>query len=346
MPDLNKIIRIYKFATSHTLEQNINRLKKITTMFNLKPLVSYSPTNLSINVTTVCNFKCFWCSTKNYRELIGYKYLSITQLEKLLHKFRKAYSVSFSGSGETFLNKELFNMIKLAHKHKMQTLVTTNGSLLLKRLSELLSSPLEELEISLKGYSPQEHNDTTSRPKKEFSEIILAIRTLIERRRNRKQPKIILSYVCDRYRIYNIPHIIKIGIECGVDEVAFYNIIPDRFLRNEDDCLFIDDISINNYLEKLKKMNFNIKVRLPKLYDINPTQKFCPYPFINMSIGVDGGVCGCGRALNPSLSYGNAFTDKNVFNNPYFQYLRSIFLNQTSPLLYECKYCEFNNCSK
>jgi len=341
----NKIKKICKFTTSHSLIQKVNILKKTLSNYKLGPVVHYSPTNLSISVATVCNFKCSWCSTKDYRALIGPKFLSINKAEELLSKFKKAYSVSFSGSGEPFLNKDLFGMIKLANKRKMQVLLTTNGSLLLRKLHELLDSPLDELEVSLKGCSPSEHKETTGRNEKEFFNIISAVKILRKKRKN-NLPRIILSYVCDKFRVYNISKVIKIGEECGVNEIAFYNLIPNQTLRNERDCLFVSDKVITNYLNKLKETKFNIKIRWPKLYDINPTDRFCPYPFINLSIGVDGGVCGCGRAFNPSLENGNAFIDKNVFNNPYFQSIRNIFLNNFFPLPYECTYCEFNNCVK
>ena len=342
-------IRLYRrsgealrFFQAHTLAQTYNRIIAKISMRRPKTTASHSPTNLSIDVTTHCNFKCIWCSTQTYREDMGCRNLSIEELETILFKFKHAHHVSFSGSGETFLHPDLFNMIGIAKKKHMHVLLTTNGSLLRKRMAEVLDSAVDELEVSLKGASPAEHESTTGRPAKEFPKIIQAVRSLVQKRRSNR-PKVVLSYVCTRSKLDNIPNIVKIGQECSVEAISFYNLIPNKILGNEGDCLFNEDESVTDYIERLPKNSSDVRIHLPVLYDTRPPDRLCPVPFVSLSIGQGGGVCGCGRAFLPSQANGNVFSDEDVFNRPHFVQLRYAFLNGSSVLPYECTYCEFKH---
>ncbi len=302
-----------------------------------KKKLQYSPCSLSIDLTTICNMDCSFCSTANYREIIKKRNLSFGKVKKLLDKYNKATWVSFCGEGEPFLNPDLFKMVNYAHDLKMGVLVTTNGTLLEERMQELLASNVKTLEISFKATCEKEYELFTGRKEKEFNLIIDTIKKLSE---FNNRPKLIGSYVCDKRRIYDIPKIFEIASKCGVDEVLFHSFIPDAESKNESHCLFEDDRdTVTEILNTCKEKFHKLIVHGPNLCSQSPEHRSCFMPFKSMKISVDGGVSGCTKAIDPNINNGNAFNENDVYNNEHFIKLRSQFIDNDIPLRYECMFC-------
>jgi MoaA/NifB/PqqE/SkfB family radical SAM enzyme len=330
------VIKTARFVLSHLPCQILNRLK--VEAFHKRVVVNYSPCSLFIDVTTDCNMGCHFCSTKKHRHEYGFQNVPFSTAKKFLDKFRMADFVGFCGAGETFLNPDLFEIVKYAKELKMKVYVTTNGTLIHKRMNELLTSNLDTLEISLKETNASDYQRITDSKDFKLESMIAMIRELSELP---QRPRLKMSYVWDRNRVHNVPHVIKIANQCGVDEVLFQNLIPDPILRNESQCLFEEDKEwaakiINNCQKKQKK----VIIRIPRFYTRNTFFRRCKKPYKTIRIGLDGGVSACPRTINPTLSNGSILYDEDVFNNAHFQKIRSELLYHKLPLRYECIYCE------
>jgi MoaA/NifB/PqqE/SkfB family radical SAM enzyme len=327
------------FALTYSPSQIVNRLKAEVYLRN--SVVHYLPTNLSIDLTTACNLNCPWCSTKRYRSENSARHLSLAGGKKLLDKFKLATFVAFCGAGETFLNQDLFAMARYAYKLKMKVLIATNGTLLSSRMDEVLHSNIDILEISLKSTCEAEFRQVFGTKKTSLTSITSGIKFLA---RHPKRPWLRLSYVCQRDSVSNIPRVLEIANQCGVDEVCLYNMIPSPELRNESKCFFENDREwVLKILDSCVIESNKIVVRRPGFYPRNSLSRKCNSPFISLRIGPDGGVSGCPRAIIPSLKNGNAFLDDDVFNSEHFQKLRAESLDNKLNLRYECLYCE-NRC--
>lgn len=327
------------FFLTHTHRQFFNRLK--AEIYRDSPVVHYSPCSLSIDVTTACNLDCPWCSTKRYRNENTPQHLSLSRAEELLDRFKTATFVGFCGAGETLLNPDLFAMAEYANQLNMRVLIATNGTILPARMDELLDSNIHTLEISLKGICDEEYQQLIGRRKFKFSSILDAVRDLSK---SHGRPRLEMSYVCDKQSVHNIPSVLTLANQCGVDEVYFYNLIPDPVLGNESECLFEDNKQwvlkiLNSSLIASSKM----VVSGPGFYSRDSHRRRCKEPFRSLRVGPDGGVSGCGRAINPSLENGNAFVDNDIFNTEHFKKLRAEHLDNTQALRYECLYCN-NRC--
>ncbi|MHA1343130.1 MAG: radical SAM/SPASM domain-containing protein [Promethearchaeota archaeon] len=331
---LQKVANIF---LSHYPRQIFNKF--IGIIYHEGNIVHYSPFNLSIDITTGCNMKCHYCSTKKYRSEISFSHLSFLNIKKLLDKFNKAYYVGLCGAGETFLNPNLFIIANYASRVlRMKVLITTNGSLLSKRMNELLNSNIHVLEISLKGVNEEDYARFTGRKGAEFHSIINSIKKLSN---FSNRPKLVMSYVCNRKNVNNIPKVINLAKQCGIDEMVFYNLIPNKECGNESDCLYEKDKRwVSNILKYSNKDVIKMTVKGPKFYSRDSSLRKCRMPFTTLRIGVDGGISGCSRAIVPSLKNGNAFTDNNVFNSKHFQTLRHELKDINSSLRYECFYCD------
>lgn len=336
-------MRVSKAMTvlhTHSLRQVFNRLK--AEIYRNHTVVRYSPCGLSFDVTTVCNMNCPLCSTKNYRGESASQHLSLLKAKRLLNKFNSAAFASLCGTGETFLNPDLFAIARYATQLRMEVLITTNGTLLYKRMDELLTSNIYALEISLKGVCGEDYARFTGREESEFYSIINTIKELSK---SRNRPKLIISYVCDRKRAYNIPHVGEIAKECKIDELTFHNLIPNMVLKNESDCLYENDEQwVLKLLDSSLKKSGRIVVNGPVFYCRDSTPRNCITPFRTLRIGVDGGVSGCSRAIDTNLANGNAFIDNDVFNSEHFRKIREELINDNIPLRFECLYCGIRKC--
>lgn len=334
---LNSIIKKSRnagvFLRSHSIKQVYNRVK--AEVFNPRAIVSNAPCNLSINLTTACNMNCTFCSTRKYRNKDKPEHLSFSKAKLLLDKFKSANFAGFCGAGEPFLNPDLFKMAGYAKHLRMSVIIATNGILLNKRKNELLDSKIDTLEISFKASNPEDYKEFTCRKEDEFFFIISSLKDLTKLL---ERPRIVMTYVCNRKRINNIPQIIDIAEECNVDELTFFNLIPDMELGNEKDCLYMDDKQLlyDNFKPHTGR---SITINMPGLYPRNSEQRNCRIPFQSLKIGSDGGVSACPRAIETNLKNGNVFISKDVFNKEHFVKLRNELINKKLPLRYECLYC-------
>ncbi|MHA1380855.1 MAG: radical SAM/SPASM domain-containing protein [Candidatus Helarchaeota archaeon] len=328
--------KVVRYVFSHFPYQILNRLK--ADVFHKRVVVKYLPCSLFIDVTTGCNMNCYFCSTKTHRARNDIKHLPFSTAKRILDQFKLADFVGFCGAGEPFLNPDLFKIVKYAKKLKMKVYVTTNGTLINKRINELLSSNLDILEISFKDTNNNDFQQTINSKKFKLETIISGIKELSK---YPQRPWLTISYVWNRDRAHKIPQVIKIANQCRVDEVLFQNFIPDPVLKNESLCLFEEDQDwISKIIDKYRSKSSKLIIKFPNLYKRNIFSRRCNVPFKSIRIGVNGGISACPRAINPSIKNGVVISDKNIFNNMHFQKIRSELLDRKLSLRYECLYCE------
>jgi MoaA/NifB/PqqE/SkfB family radical SAM enzyme len=113
------------------------------------------PVYMQIEPTSRCNLSCKMC----FRNECPYelnKDLSLEYFKKIINKFNLK-QIHLTGFGEPFLNKKIFDMIEYASNSGAQVEITTNGTLLNKRICErIISSKLRKLNVSLDGIETYE----------------------------------------------------------------------------------------------------------------------------------------------------------------------------------------------
>lgn len=148
-----------------------NELQKITL-----------PRKLIINSTNICNANCIFC---------GYQYkidknstIDIDTVRRVTIEYAKFHPDSFISFtptvGDPLIDKDIFikvNMAKEAGIKRIQ--FYTNGILLKKRLDELLSSKLDNLEISLAEF--HEENYKKIYRSKNYSLVLDGVHCLLKR---------------------------------------------------------------------------------------------------------------------------------------------------------------------
>lgn len=108
-----------------------------------------------IEITNVCNYSCSFC--KGTERECGY--ISVENFEKIIQKI-KGYTkyIYLHVLGEPLLHKDLVEIVKIANDNAINVSITTNASLIGKRLDELKKCNIRQVNYSLHSLYESKNN--------------------------------------------------------------------------------------------------------------------------------------------------------------------------------------------
>lgn len=312
--------------------------------------VNYQPIRLGIFASYACNLHCDMCLTHSIKipdnpyKYQGAREMDFATFKDIVDRFRNALHASFIGNGEPLLCKDLFKMIRYAReKRKMATSMFTNGLVLDRFIDEILDSPLDTINISVNGHTPEVYKHFTGHSDEVFDRIVSNVQLLVERRKLRgSRLEVSISLIVDRYTYSEIPEMIHFAEGFGVDCLAIFQCMPSKApgWSASERALFATD-EVLTFFAQVKPPRTHLKVSLPPLLDGNESNRLCRDSFTSMSIDGYGNVGGCEREMLNTANNGKYY-DPNVFNNEHFRELRSLFLSDARSLPEPCRTC-YNN---
>ncbi|HEX6370745.1 MAG TPA: radical SAM/SPASM domain-containing protein [Longimicrobium sp.] len=315
--------------------------------------VRYDPVWLHLFVTSRCNFRCRFCTNHAVAEKgmvqIGYhppvQDMTLEVFREILGRNDRAMVCSFCGVGEPLLNRELFDMIRLARSRRMITEVVSNGSLLNEQnMDRVLDAGLDRLTISLLESDPDAHSHLIAVGKPYLPRIMASLEHLAAARAGRgSRLRIKISRVLTRSTLDRADDFIRLGVRLGVDEIIFNNLIFASITEFEQrECLF-DTAENRAFFDELGRAwaGHPIKLGFPVLLK-EEKQPGCKWYWKNLCVDAAGNVSGCGRFITPKPEYGN-FRDAEGWNGPHFQEMRRSFTG--GELLECCRNCVESSCS-
>ncbi len=111
----------------------------------------FPPKRLNIGITSRCNFNCPFCFN-HVSDAFDYVRLENLDYESfcfLVRQFHRTEVIGFEVMGETLLHPRALDMMDYATRHIPKIALTTNGSLLSKRIADKIASlPMEEIFFS------------------------------------------------------------------------------------------------------------------------------------------------------------------------------------------------------
>ncbi|MEI8348643.1 MAG: radical SAM protein [Candidatus Omnitrophota bacterium] len=154
------------------------------------------PPILVVESTNCCNLHCIQCLRTN-AALAQRGFMSFDSFRKIIEQFPYLMSVQFSGFGEPFMNKELFEMVSFVRKTRRHCLtqVFTNGSLLDEDIAcRIITSGLSMVNISLDAISPSSYQ--AIRKGGDFNRIVENIKRLLvlKRKYRSRTPEVRLDF--------------------------------------------------------------------------------------------------------------------------------------------------------
>ena len=179
------------------------------------------PFSLSIEPTTACNLGCPECPSglKQFSRATGK--LNIELNAKILREVAgHVFYINYYFQGEPFLHPDFLELIKQAKKHRIYTATSTNAHFIdEKKAEEIVKSGLDRLIISIDGITQKNYEQY--RVHGDLSKVISGTEHLVKakKRLNSSTPHLIFQCLAVKPNEDEIPAIINLGHEIGVDEV-------------------------------------------------------------------------------------------------------------------------------
>jgi len=191
--------------------------RKIVAGLDRGALSTTLPTELQVEVTSRCNLRCSACLI-THQKVAPDADLSVQDWHRIVDGLPTLTRVAFQLNGEPLLCQDIFDMIRDAVRRGAHTVLNTNGTLLDEaRCAQVLDSGLHELRISLDGVQPE---TVASMAGADIQDVVARrIRTMVRTRGTGPRPRISLWMVATRLNIAELPDLVQLAADLGVDEV-------------------------------------------------------------------------------------------------------------------------------
>ena len=283
------------------------------------------PFKLKIECSSVCNLRCTMCPLHN-----GLKrkqgFLKFEKFKFIYDQVKPAY-LNLTGIGETFLNKDLFKIVKYAKEKRAMVKLDSNGTLLDEEtINNILKTGIDIISISIDGVDKESYEKIRVGAK--FEEVKKNVKNLVRIRNERKsKSQIHMFFVLQEGNIKKLPDFIKLAEELGVDYIAGSFVVTLGDNENKRNKIF-------NYKETeeiVRKTRETIKNAKPEV-SIEPLleyllkrgnkefynkEKPCYMAWYSTFITWDGYVNPCDFSCDNEVVFGNVFKEpfKKIWNN-------------------------------
>ena len=232
------------------------------------------PVHLDIEVTSVCNLECPFCSTTYSKYDVQNGFIKWETVKAVLDEGadKGAYSCKFNFRGEPLLHKEIGRFIKYAKdKNFVDVFFNTNGVLLTEeKCRMLIDSGLDRITISLEGFEKLLYEKYRVGAK--FENVL----SNIEKLRNLRE-----KLGCTKPKI-RVQAVLIPELERRLDEFI-------TFWRDK-----VDQVSYNEMLNNV-----------PNGIKLLHSTWICPFPYQRLMIMWDGTVTACYNDHYGKLKLGN-----------------------------------------
>jgi radical SAM protein with 4Fe4S-binding SPASM domain len=192
------------------------------------------PHELQVEVTGACNLRCRMCLVR-YAPAVGraegaLSYEDFLALVDALPELRK---LTLQGLGEPLLSPHLLDMVRHAAGRGVEVGFNTNGTLLRRPLAdELVAAGLGWLHVSLDGataatYEEVRHGTDMRAHAGQFERVVANLRGMVAARNGGARPRIQLVFVAMRRNVRELPALIDLAADVGVDSVWVQNLSHD-----------------------------------------------------------------------------------------------------------------------
>lgn len=300
-------------------------------------------TVLQIEPTINCNLSCDIC---DHEKNIPGAALDFSGFKLIVDQFPSLRQVNLTGRGESFLNGDIYRMIRYAKGKNIYTRITTNAVLLdEEKCREIIASGLDELRISVDSADPEKY-----RKIKGNADIGIVEKNIscLNALRNGRHPVLEFNTVVFRQNIHDLRQIIFMAHRLNVGAVfASGLVLKNASLAVKDNLLTAMETGeiervYSEAMSLAKKLG--IYLRLPNFIE---TRTKCSMPWLYCYITYDGYVFPCCMAAcmpqrldeTEKYSMGNILKDpwSKIKNSPKFRgFRKTIKEGKPHPLCAGC----------
>ena len=316
--------------------------------------LDYLPEQVKLETTTRCNLACQFCGRtwaatwargqnqipdkkEDKRSLLNAtrhagKNLEFSTFKNLIDQFPYLSKMDVQGMGEPLINPDFIPMLEFASSRNITTQFFTNATLLSREMSNaLMQQRISEISISLDGATAQTYEFI--RFGANYFQVVDNISELVEARKiaRKKKPIIRLSAVITSQNVEELPNLIRLGHELGVDQIVAtqFKCIStslDSWIPDQETLIRIIDESRHTAAEY--KLPLAIEFAIQSKERVNAVSQSisrCLYPWFSINITIDGNLTPCSYLpLAEGWGLGNVFQTPfaDIWNSETYQKLR------------------------
>ena len=134
-----------------------NRAKLLWAYLSRKSVLSGLPVEYIVETTAKCNLYCPMCPRESHKQ--PKEDMTEEIFTRLVQESGKsAEHMMLIGLGEPFMDRKIFDRIEYCERHKISTLLSTNGTFFdEKTCARLLATPLEHITLSFDGATKESY---------------------------------------------------------------------------------------------------------------------------------------------------------------------------------------------
>lgn len=171
------------------------------------------PLFLQVEPTILCNLECSFC----INPFLPRTRTSLTpeKFERILDEAPDTTKISLVGIGESFMNKKIFDLIRMAKKRGLEIGTTSNGTVLNDRiLGEILDCGLDWLNFSIDGATKETYEKM--RPGATFEKVLANITRISNAVENRQKPVLSIWFLSNSGNIHELPDMVELVKSIGI----------------------------------------------------------------------------------------------------------------------------------
>ena len=284
-----------------------------------------SPLFLQVEPTILCNLECKFCINPYLPRARAT--LSLDKFRALLEKTPHVAKLSLVGIGESFMNKELWQIVREAKLRGIEIGTTSNGTTLNDHiLQEIVESGLDWLNFSLDGATKATYE--MMRPGAVFEQVLGNIRKVVAAVGERERPTLAIWFLASRDNIQELPMMVPLVKGLGIPRLRTQGVHywghedwQERERRAND---------IRELLETLRAVARQAReagVEFQALNFPDPTaERGCKWPWRGSYITADGYVTPCcENGSDPDkINFGNIFQQsyEDIWNSEAYRAFR------------------------
>jgi len=311
----------------------IRTIAAVFSCFRSAPRAYSYPLRLAIENGAGCNFNCKMCALRYMKRKRGF--ITFDKFKKIYDQVNPPY-LNLTGYTDSFLNKDIFKMIKYGKENGAYVKLDTNAMIMTPEISaELIYSGADEISISIDGSIPKVYEDICIGGKLDI--VKENVRQLvIGRDKTKSKLRIDVAIVVQRDNIKNLVDTIKMIDGLGVDEINPTPVV-------EYDIKEFEDYTIKNVIEDLREALTEIETSVVTIAELHidslykyiedyekgeikytDVKRACYTPWHNCYITWEGDVVPCCYYYDKQISFGNVFKTpfKKIWNNKAYRIFR------------------------
>ncbi|ABS33702.1 radical SAM protein [Clostridium botulinum] len=326
---------------------NLNECQKSNSELNIKEikenktiLKSY-PRRLVFELTNACNLNCVMCGRNDayFKPTI----FDINWIDKFSNIMDKIEEVTLMGWGEPTMHPNFKEILEKINRYNVRKYFCTNGMKLGELQESIFENKVDIIAVSLDGAN-KNTNDTIRRGS-DFDKVIKYLKNIVEERnkRNVSYPYINFVFTAMKSNYKEIPDMIKLAHEIGIEEVkvVYLTAFSDKMIQ---DTLYNCKDEVSKIFDEAVKLakKLGVKIKLPYIQggDMaeNKFHKECYVGWRDFFLGSDGYVRPCMSTPIKFFSIDKYCSFSEIWNSEKFINFREN-VNDSKKMYKSCKMC-------